>query len=153
MARPDLYGHVPPDLIGADDALHKYGRWAKDRMRLHRCGSAERSYRSPPDEKDREPRAILMHIDQAMNCQRALARVPERERVVLAVLYVPHRMPVELRLKRLRIPPALSRERHILGLRMFDNMLKWVYSRSAKGDTLRAHAITQAQAPAGTACL
>lgn len=124
MVRPQqLYAHIPVELRRADDLLHRYGRWAKDRLRLYRCGSAERAYRSPPDDRDREPKPILMHVDQAMACQRALARVPELERVVLAVLYVPHRVPVDLRLRRLRIPPLVSRERHLRGLRMFDNLI------------------------------
>jgi hypothetical protein len=121
--RIDLYGAVPLDLRDADDLLHRYGRWAKDRMRLHRCGSAERAYRAPRDDKDREPRPVMMHIDQAMACQRALAKVAKLERQVLAILYVPKRIPAEALLRIHHIPPRLCRERHIRGLRMFDNLI------------------------------
>jgi hypothetical protein len=151
--RRDIYAEVPPNLRDADDALYRYGRWAKDRARLYRCGSIERNYQAPPDDLDREPKPMLMHVDEAMACQRALSKVPDRERIVLAILYVPHRLPADLRLKRLRIPPLLSRERHILGLRMFDNSLRWVYCRPADRDTLRAHAMTQAAAPVEQASL
>ena len=121
MKLHDICASIPQDLKPADDLLHKYGRWCKDRARLHRCGSAERMYRAPQDDIDREPRPVLMHIDQAMACQRALYRVPEQERMVLTVLYVPRRIPVEVLLRRLRIPPRLSQERHLRGLRMFAN--------------------------------
>lgn len=144
----DIYAQVPPDLLHADDALHRYGRWAKDRMRLHRCGSAERSYRSPPNDLDREPRAILMHIDEAMACQRALARVPEKQRLVLSILYVPRRLPATVQLRIMRVPPVLSRERHILGLRMFDNRMKWLYSPAPGTVPASRHAFWQAESSA-----
>lgn len=121
----DIAADIPPRLREADDILHRYGRWAKDRIRLHRCGSAERAYRAPPDDLDREPKPILMHIDMAMACQRALYRVPQCERVVLSILYVPRRWPPEVQLRRMRIPPRVSRERHLAGLTMFANRLQW----------------------------
>ena len=141
--RIDLYAPIPPSLRSADEHLHRYGRWAKDRNRLHRCGSAERAYRAPPDDLDREPRAIIMHIDIAMACQRALARVPVQERIVLGILYVPRRLPVEVQLRLLRIPPALCRERHLLGLRMFDNRLNLVHSPSPGTESARTYAVRQ----------
>lgn len=63
-----------------------------------------------------------MTLQDALICQRALARVPDRERVVLAVLYIPRRTPPEVQLRILRIPPQLSQQRHLLGLRIFNNM-------------------------------
>lgn len=127
----DIAAEIPHRLRDADDLLHRYGRWAKDRLRLYRCGSAERAYRAPLDDEDRDEQGkpVLMHVDLAMACQRALARVPEKERVVLAILYIPKRKPPELQLRLLRIPPRLSQERHILGLTMFDNRVKSLYSR------------------------
>ena len=46
-------------------------------------------------------------------------RVPDQERVVLTILYVPQRMPLEQQLRLLRVPPRLCRERHQRGLQMF----------------------------------
>lgn len=148
MSRPlDIAAEIPHGLRDADDLLYRYGRWAKDRIRLRSCGSAERAYRPPPNDLDREPKPVLMHIDLAMACQRALARVPERERVVLTVLYVPRRIPAEVQLRLMRIPPRLSKERHILGLRMFDNRMKTVYCAPPVTETARADATRQPAAP------
>lgn len=146
----DIAADIPPRLREADDILHRYGRWAKDRIRLHRCGSAERAYRAPQDDIDREPKPVLMHIDMAMACQRALARVPERERIVLSILYVPHRLPAQVLLNRMRIPPRLSRERHVQGLRMFDNLFGMLYSRPHRADReLQQGAFRQPEASPG----
>ncbi len=145
-----IYGEIPPRLRQADDLLHHYGRWAKDRIRLHSCGSAERAYRPPWNENDREPRVILMHVDLAMACQRALAGVPELERVVLTVLYVPRRIPAHVQLNRLRIPPRLSRERHLCGLAMFDNLVGLLYSRPHRANReLQPGAFRQPEASPG----
>lgn len=140
----DIAAPIPPRLRYADDLLHRYGRWAKDRVRLHSCGSAERAYRPPWNECDREPKPILMHVDLAMACQRALAVVPERERLVLTVLYVPRRKPAELQLRLLRIPPRLCQERHIAGLTMFDNRISaHLHSRAPGTKSARADAFWQ----------
>lgn len=146
MRLTNICADIPSDLRHADDLLHLYGRWAKDRLRLHRCGSAEREYRAPQDDKDREPKPVLMHIDLAMACQRSLAKVPEQERIVLTLLYVPQRFPVELMLRRKRIPPRLVQERHILGLRMFANRMKAVTLRSP--ETISVHRVAYRQARA-----
>lgn len=114
---------IPLGLREADELLTRYGQWARDRMHRRRCGSAEGRYRAPANDDDRQPREVLQPDFEALRCQRALARVPELERVVLAVLYVPQRIPVEVRLRWLRIPPRLCRERHLRGLRMFHNRL------------------------------
>lgn len=141
----DIYGTVPHSLRDADDMLHRYGRWCKDRLRLHRCGSAERAYRAPQDDLDREPRPVILHIDLVTACRRALAKVPEKERVILAILYVPKRIPAHVQLRLMRIPPRLSQERHILGLRMFDNRMKTVYSAPPDTTSARRHATRQAE--------
>lgn len=116
---------IPASLASADEALAIYGRWAADRPPRKRCGSAEGGYLSTAwqavDER-RETRPASMSLPELMVCQRALARVPIAERAVLAVLYVPRRMPVDQQLRLLRIPPRVCRERHISGLRMFDNI-------------------------------
>lgn len=122
--KSNFTGDIPSDLSQADALLTQYGQWARDRFTRRRCGSAEGRYRSFQDDEDRVPKEALQHIDDALRCQRALARVPERERTVLAILYVPQRLPIEAQLRINRIPPRLCRERHLQGLRMFDNIFK-----------------------------
>ena len=118
----DIAASIPLALQQADERLHRYGRWAMDRMRVHRCGSAEGRYRSVQNDEDRAPKEILLHIDEAMNCQRAFSKLPERERLILAILYIPRRIPVEMQLRLAQIPPRICQERHLLGLRMFENL-------------------------------
>jgi len=126
--RQNLSAEIPQSLQAADERLTRYGRWAMERLRRQRCGSAEGKYRSFQDDEDRAPREVLLHIDEAMACQRALARVPELERKVLTILYVPQRLPIEAQLRLAHIPPRLCQERHLRGLRMFDNL----FAREAK---------------------
>lgn len=122
--KTNLVQELPVNLRDTDERLTRYGRWAMDRMRRHRCGSAEGRYRSNQDDQDRQPTEVLMHIDEALACQRALARVPEQERKVLVILYVPGKLPVEVQLRLAHIPPRLCQDRHLRGLRMFDNIFK-----------------------------
>ena len=117
----NLSAEIPLELREADDLLAKYGRWARDQRRYERCGSAEGAYKAPPNEDDRQPRVVTLTLQQAIACQRSLARVPEAERIVLGVLYVPRKVPVEVQLRRLNVPPRLCRERHLAGLRMWWN--------------------------------
>lgn len=123
--KANLTADIPPTLQEADERLTRYGRWAMDRQRRRTCGSAEGRYRSTQDDQDRAPKEVLLHIDEALACQRALARVPELERKVLAILYVPqqHRS-IELQLRLARISARSCQERHLRGLRMFDNLFK-----------------------------
>jgi hypothetical protein len=117
-----IYADVPLSLQPADQLLTEYGRWAADRRAWHRCGSAERAYRPTRGEAfeaRREAREPFMATPDALRCQRALQLVPDRERLVLAILYVPHRLRVEHRLRKAHIPPKLARERHLAGLTMF----------------------------------
>ncbi|MBD8051339.1 hypothetical protein [Limnohabitans radicicola] len=122
--RQNLSADIPQNLQEADERLTRYGRWAMERDRRHRCGSAEGRYRSFQDDEDRAPKEVLQHIDEALACQRALAKVPELERAVLVILYVPRRQPIEAQLRLAQIPARLCRERHLQGLRMFDNLLR-----------------------------
>ena len=122
--RQNLSAEIPQSLQAADERLTRYGRWAMERLRRQRCGSAEGKYRSFQDDEDRAPREVLLHIDEALACQRALAKVPELERRVLQILYVPTRLPIEAQLRLAHIPPRLCQERHLRGLRMFDNIFK-----------------------------
>jgi len=120
--RQNLSADIPQNLQEADERLTRYGRWAMERDRRHRCGSAEGRYRSFQDDEDRAPKEVLQHIDEALACQRALAKVPELERAVLVILYVPKRLPIEAQLRLAKIPARLCRERHLQGLRMFANL-------------------------------
>lgn len=110
---------IPASLQRADYILTRYGRWAMARRVHHRCGSAEGAYRAPQNDSDRVPRELVMPLHDAMRAQRALAKVPMLERMVLAILYIPQRMPVEAQLRRLRVQPSQARERHLYGLRVF----------------------------------
>ena len=123
-----LVGDIPPRLQRADEVLHAYGRWAMDRFRKQRCASAEGMYRIPPGDADREPREILLPTPEAMEVHRALIRVPDLQRTVLHILYVPKRLPPEAQLRMLRIPARLCQQRHLDGLRMFDNLWRIVHS-------------------------
>lgn len=121
----NIAADIPEDLRDADERLRLYGRWAMDRWSPGRCGSAERDYqpsRGEAFQSRREPRELLMPTQDALRCQRALARVPELQRKVLAILYIPSRFPAQAQLRKEGIPPRLSRERHLYGLRMFDNI-------------------------------
>jgi len=122
--RPPIYADIPSDLWGTDNLLHRYGRWALDRRGPQTCGSAEGKYRPERGqiEERREPREVLMPTDAALAVQRALQRVPERERIVLQYLYVPQRWPAHVMLAKARIPARMSQERHLAGLRMFHNI-------------------------------
>ena len=123
--RENISSDIPVSLRYADDLLSAYGRWAADKPTRHRCGSAEGAYRPGAGEaleQRREGKQWSLRADEAMICQRALARVPDLERVVLVVLYIPRRVPAEAQLRRLHIPPRLARQRHLYGLRMFDNI-------------------------------
>jgi hypothetical protein len=128
--RTDFFASdIPFGLRKADELLTRYGRWAMSRFTTRRCASAEGQYRSPANDDDRAPRELLMPVLDAMRCQRSLASVPDLQRIVLAVLYVPrvfdNRMvPAELQFRLLRLPPRLTCERHIDGLRMFDNLYR-----------------------------
>lgn len=118
---------LPADLAATDERLQLYGRWAMDRWAPRRCGSAERDYlptRGEALQARREPRELLMPMADAVRCQRALARVPDKERIVLTILYVPRRIPAQALLRKADIPPRISRERHLAGVRMFDNLYR-----------------------------
>ncbi|MEH3087703.1 MAG: hypothetical protein PGN26_14480 [Xylophilus ampelinus] len=117
--REDIMARIPDDLLEAHDLLHRYGRWAMDRYQKRRCASAEGRYVAPPNPNDRDGEEMLLATDPAMAAHRALIAVPEQERRVLQILYIPQRLPVEAQLRIHRIPARAARERHLLGVRMF----------------------------------
>lgn len=127
MTLEQLCADIPCDLAEADDELTRYGRWAtRRRGGGGTCGSAEGNYRPPRREEARDPNDSWISPFEAVAVQRALAQVPEIERTVLVVLYVPQRLPPAALLRIKRIPPSLSRLRHLVGLRMFDNLRRRV---------------------------
>ncbi len=72
-------------------------------------------------EARREAREELIPTPDALLIHRALLGVPELQRKVLLILYVPQRTPVAAQLRRANIPPRLCQERHREGLTMFNN--------------------------------
>lgn len=54
------------------------------------------------------PGEPMLSSAEALVAQRSLARVADRERVVLTVLYVPKRLPVAAQLRILRIPRSCA---------------------------------------------
>jgi hypothetical protein len=135
----DIAASIPEDLADADELLRMFGRWAMARLTRRSCGSAEGQYRPKKGEEAfelaREPREIIMGTQEAMQVQKALSRVPTKWRLILEILYVPRRAngrPVkpELMFRILRIPPKLSRERHLEGLRQFSNIHRSMLAKS-----------------------
>lgn len=129
----NLSADIPPSLRDADDLLARYGRWAMYRAPKRACGSAEGNYKAPANDDDRKPREQLMSQQDVLDCQRALAKVPDVERVALTILYIPQHIngrlvPAAVQCRLLRLPPRLMQERHLRGLRMFDNLLRVVQS-------------------------
>lgn len=147
MAKPriQIYADLPPTLHEADNTMNRYGRWAVDRGEKRRCGSVEGRYRPPGGQALEERRAPIdgMATDQALRCQRALLGVPDQQRIVLTILYVPKRMPAEQQLRLLKIPPQLSQQRHLAGLRMFWNLFQILERQALDKD----RALAQYNAP------
>jgi hypothetical protein len=117
--RHQITAEIPHDLKDADELLVRYGRSVMDRYRKQHCASAEGRYAIPPNDDDRAPREMLLPAPDAALVQRALFKVPERERLVLQILYVPQRLPIEAQLRMKRIPVKLAAGRHLDGLRLF----------------------------------
>jgi hypothetical protein len=118
-----LYAEIPAHLADADAAMSGYGRWAASRDRARGVATVDREYRPPwrgYDER-REPGEPMMPALEALRAHRAFIAVAARPRAVLALLYVPHRKPIELRLRLLGLVPRQCRELHLDGLRMFRN--------------------------------
>ena len=122
MTLENYAADLPESLQWADDLLTRFGRWSQSRGGKATCGSAEGMYRGPAKDDDmrRAPMPVGLTSEEAVNVNRALAAVPDQERVILRVLYIV-RSPVGLQLRVLRVPPKLCRERHATGVRMFAN--------------------------------
>lgn len=123
---------IPQELTGADDLLTRYGRWATSYGARKGAPTLDRMFIREADRKEsleayqrrraHVPADPLMATDEALLAQRALARVADRERIVLTILYVPRRQPVHVQMRALRITPQLSQIRHLSGLRMFKHL-------------------------------
>lgn len=133
---------IPDALARADHLLTEYGRWASRRNGRGMPGTLDRMYRRESDGREsREayrdrcaamPQLPLMSTPDALVVQRALTRVPDQERIVLTILYVPQRLPPQAQLRILRIPAQLSQVRHLAGLRMFDNLHRLVTMKGTR---------------------
>ena len=131
-APQSIAADIPPPLVRADQLLTEYGRWATRGGGRGAPGTLDRLYRRESDGREsreayRERCAVLplmplMPTPEALAVQRALTHVADAERIVLTILYVPQRLPPHAQLRLLRIPPQLSRVRHLAGLRQFDNL-------------------------------
>lgn len=118
----NLTCEITDDLKDADKALEAYGRWAADRPQIRTCGSAEGKYKSPQDEIDRQP-TTQHNPDEMMACQRALAAVNEKERIVLTILYIPRKVPIQAQIRLYKLDQRVFPERHRSGLKQFDLFL------------------------------
>jgi hypothetical protein len=121
---PQIAANLPHDLKEADELLTRFGRWAMDRYKKQHCASAEGHYKIPPNDDDRQPREVILLPADVAAINRALQGVPELQRVILQILYVPKRLPPQAQLRMLKIPPKLSQERHLEGVRMFWNRFR-----------------------------
>ena len=120
MAKRELlYAELPKELQDAEEILRRYGRWAKDRTRPQRCGSAEGNYKAAPNDDDRLPVEVLMHPSDVDSVRAALKDMQPVNRMVLMWIYVPDREPIQAKMRRCGIPPRVMRERHLEGVGEF----------------------------------
>ena len=133
MTAPENFAaDIPPELVRADDLLTQYGRWATSYGARNGAPTLDRMFIREADRKEsleayqrrraHVPGEALMPTPDAMNVQRAMARVPDQERIVLTILYIPKRQPVHMQVVALRLTPSLCRIRHLSGLRMFRHL-------------------------------
>lgn len=132
MTPENFAADIPPELAKADDLLTQYGRWATSYGARKGAPTLDRMFIREADRKEsleayqrrraHVPGEALMPTPDAMNVQRALAKVPDQERIVLCMLYIPRRQPVHMQVAALRLTPSLCRIRHLSGLRMFGHL-------------------------------
>lgn len=126
--REQFYADLPSELQEADELLRRFGRWAKDRSKPERCGSAEGNYKSPPNDDDRSPREMMMPPADVEAVRSALRGMQTVNRTVVMWLYVPDREPVQAKMRRCGVPPRIMRERHMDGVKEF-----WSYWMQQQG--------------------
>ena len=120
---------IPPHLAKADDLLTRYGRWATSYGARKGAPTLDRQYIREADRsesleawkrrREHVPAEPLMPTPDAMLVQRALQRVPDLERIVLTILYVPKRTPIDVLMRQVKVTPDLARRRHLDGLEKF----------------------------------
>lgn len=126
--RRELNWDVPSELQQAEELLEKYGRWAQERHRAQRCGSAEGKYRSPVLAGSDEAPVILVVSDwSARQVQLALQVVPMQYRRVLFAIYVPQKEHPMAARRRYRISRDVWERSRIEGLRQFWNIYRLRY--------------------------
>lgn len=124
---------VPADLKEAEGLLIQYGRWAKDTDKRQRCRSAEGFYVAPYSGRDEDGDAPPPLIPSwlAMNIQRALNCVPERERRVLQAYYIPQRQPYFVMMRKLGFSTRTWHEARVHGLRMWWNIYRLHFAKNS----------------------
>lgn len=140
--REQLYAELPAELLRADDLLRRYGRWAKDRTRPQRCGSAEGNYKSAPNDDDRLPAEVLLHPSDVESVRAALKDMTPVNRTVLMWVYVPDREPIQAKMRRCGVPPRVMRERHLEGVKEFH--LNWMKKQPEKKNRLLTSTVLEA---------
>lgn len=116
--KQQLYADLPADLAEADELLKRYGRWARGGAAPGRCGSAERSYRAPQDDEDRQPTEPTMPAADVERVRQALGTLPMMTLCIVQWLYV---RPASLQsnMRKHGIQPRHMRERHLEGVAVF----------------------------------
>ena len=132
---------VPAEFRPAAELLERYGRWAQDRYKKQRCGSAERRYQPPPSEvEEGEPLAPPIPDWNARQVQLALQVVPMQFRRVLFALYVPQKENQNAARRRMGLSNRDWRDGHIHGLRSFWSIYSSRYMRRlTRDDTIAAN--------------
>lgn len=131
MSKPQLYADLPQELLEADEILKRYGRWARGGSGRAQCGSAEGNYRSPQNDEDRCPSAVIMPPADVDRVRAALLGMPTMTRVILQWLYVDS-SGLQTKMAKNGIQPRHMRERHRDGVALF-----WAaWRKSAKNPAL-----------------
>jgi hypothetical protein len=121
MPMQPLAATITPELAHVDELMQRLGDWLVGR----------------PAGAGAEPEMLAAHA--------AMQRLPQQWRVALVLLYVPHREPVQARMRRLRIKPRQLRSLHKAGLQ---GMLRLLRASNLQGWRCTADA---ALSPAKTA--
>lgn len=118
MRRDPLPVSVPVELRQAEELLERYGKWAQDRYKKQRCGSAEGDYKPPAVySRDDEPMEPFIADWHAMQVQGTLQAVPMQWRRVLLAYYIPQRTPWQA--MRRMMGSKTWHESHVSGVRDF----------------------------------
>lgn len=126
----DIDFKLPPEQQQAEELLEKYGRWAQDRFKKQRCGSAEGKYQPPPSVRsDDEPLTPFIADWSARQVQLALQVVPMQFRRVLFAIYIPQKEHPNSARRRLGLSNQDWNEGRLHGLRAFWSVYSARYLR------------------------